>query len=188
MGLGVLQTISGIFHQSFLQRELPLFSQKMIFRHLCFFWLQALQLADVAKKVYWIYREQKPAAMPSWQEQVRKGPKIEEISETNVKEIRGKISVEKIILDREYNGKKELTVQGLFVQIGAVPSVDLARDLGVKLNEHGYIKVDEAQKTNTNGVYAAGDVTSASNRFKQIITACSEGAIAAHSVYEYLKK
>lgn len=148
----------------------------------------SLQLADVAKKVYWIYREQKPAAMPSWQEQVRKEPKIEEISETNVKEIRGKISVEKIILDREYNGKKELTVQGLFVQIGAVPSVDLARDLGVKLNEHGYIKVDEAQKTNTNGVYAAGDVTSASNRFKQIITACSEGAIAAHSVYEYLKK
>jgi len=148
----------------------------------------SLQLADLAKKVYWLYREQKPAAMPSWQEQVRKNPKVEEINKTNVKKIKGNVSVEKIILDRDYNGKKELMVQGLFVQIGAVPSVDLAKDLRVKLNEYGYIKVDEAQKTNTDGVYAAGDVTSASNRFKQIITACSEGAIAAHSVYEYLKK
>jgi len=148
----------------------------------------SLQLADLAKKVYWLYREQKPAAMPSWQEQVRKNPKVEEINKTNVKKIKGNVSVEKIILDRDYNSKKELMVQGLFVQIGAVPSVDLAKDLRVKLNEYGYIKVDEAQKTNTDGVYAAGDVTSASNRFKQIITACSEGAIAAHSVYEYLKK
>ncbi len=148
----------------------------------------SLQLSDVAKKVYWIYREQKPAAMPSWQEQVRKNLKVEEINKTNVKKIKGNASVEKIILDRDYNGKKELMVQGLFVQIGAVPSADLAKTLEVKLNKHGYIQVDETQKTNIDGAYAAGDVTSASNRFKQIITACSEGAIAAHSVYEYVKR
>ena len=51
----------------------------------------------------------------------------------------------------------ELIVDGLFVEIGAVPNVELAQSLGVKLDERGYIKADNMMRTNVDGVFAAGD-------------------------------
>ena len=51
--------------------------------------------------------------------------------------------------------------------------------------ERGYIVTDDKQKTNKEGIFAAGDLTN--SYLKQIITACAEGAIAATSVYEELK-
>jgi len=55
----------------------------------------------------------------------------------------------------------------------------LTKKLGIKLDEEGYITVDPAQKTNVDGFYAAGDITINSNKFRQIITAASEGAVAS---------
>ncbi len=55
----------------------------------------------------------------------------------------------------------------------------MTKKLGIKLDEEGYITVDPAQKTNVDGFYAAGDITINSNKFRQIITAASEGAVAS---------
>ncbi|MDD5397205.1 MAG: FAD-dependent oxidoreductase, partial [Candidatus Moranbacteria bacterium] len=91
-------------------------------------------------------------------------------------------------LEYELNGeKKELSVQGVFIEIGSVPGIVVAQELGVKADEQGYIVVDQTQATNVENVYAAGDATTGSNKFRQIITAVAEGAVAAGSVYKKIK-
>jgi thioredoxin reductase (NADPH) len=60
--------------------------------------------------------------------------------------------------------------------------------MGVELDDLGYVKVSADQSTNMKGVFAAGDATTSSNRFRQIVTAASEGAIAANSILQYIQK
>jgi thioredoxin reductase (NADPH) len=64
----------------------------------------------------------------------------------------------------------------------------LARELGVEIDKSGCIIIGASGVTNIEGVYAAGDITNGSNGLRQIVTAVSEGAIAATSIYKYLKK
>lgn len=100
--------------------------------------------------------------------------------------ITGTDTVEHLHLnDSSDNKKSTLPVDGVFISVGYTPQNDLAKKLGVALNEEGYIVVDRMQRTNITGVYAAGDITGG---VKQIITACAEGAIAALSSTEALGK
>ncbi len=71
--------------------------------------------------------------------------------------------------------------------MGSDPATKLTQNLDVELSEQNYIKTKPDQSTNVEGFFAAGDITTNSNGFRQIITACSEGAISAFSVYEKLK-
>jgi len=144
----------------------------------------ALLLAEYAKKVYIIYRKEKLRAEPLLVEHINKNKKIEIINNTNITEIKG----DKIISSVIFDSGKEFKLEGLFMEIGALPNNEIAKKLGVNLDEQGYIIVDKAQKTNVDGVYAAGDITNASNKFEQITTAVAEGTIAANSVYNFLKK
>jgi thioredoxin reductase (NADPH) len=57
---------------------------------------------------------------------------------------------------------------------------------GISLDNSGYIIVDEYKQTNIDGVFAGGDVST--TPVKQIITACSDGAISAMSISRYLAK
>ncbi len=149
--------------------------------------MSALLLAEYAKKVFIIYRKEKIRAEPLRVSQLEKNKKITVINSTNVVAVNGSKMMHSIALDREFNHSRKLALDGLFIEIGSVPSTALTKKLGIKLDEEGYIIVDSSQKTNINGIYAAGDITSGSNKFRQIITAASEGAIAAHSVYGFLK-
>lgn len=95
--------------------------------------------------------------------------------------------MEKVILDKPYKGSKELELQGLFVAIGHIIISDLAKSIGVKINEKGEIIIDhKTSETNIPGVFAAGDV--ADKPFKQLITGVAEGCTAAFSAYEYINK
>ncbi len=76
-----------------------------------------------------------------------------------------------------------LAVSGVFIEIGAEPNTTLAKKMGVSLDEAGYIEIKASGETNIEGLYAAGDLTTGSNKFRQIITAAAEGAVAAASVY-----
>jgi thioredoxin reductase (NADPH) len=78
----------------------------------------------------------------------------------------------------------EIELDALFCTQGATPEVQLAKDLGVKLYENGYIDTDIEQKTNVPGVYAAGDVTRIHSH--QVTTAVHEGATAASAANYYL--
>lgn len=150
--------------------------------------MAAQLLAEHSSRVYIIYRREPMRAEPARVEQLEKNPRVEFVYNNNVKEIHGENLVNKVILENEYNGSKELELNGLFIEIGAVPSTALAQQLGVDLNERGLIIVDAGQRTSAEKVYAAGDITTNSDNFWQVVTAVAEGAIAAHSAYLDLKK
>ncbi len=148
----------------------------------------SLYLAEIAAKVYQIYRKSKLRGETLWVDQVTGNKKIEVIYNTRVINLKGKEKLEKIILDNPYQGEKEIAVDGLFIEIGTVPQKALIKELSLEINKAGYIRVSSDQTTSGEGIWAAGDITAASNNFHQIITACSEGAIAAESISKFLQQ
>ena len=72
---------------------------------------------------------------------------------------------------------------GVFVSVGRKPATELVNEQ-LDLDASGYIVADESTKTNISGVYAVGDVRT--KKLRQIVTAVSDGAIAAHEAEEYL--
>lgn len=146
--------------------------------------MSAVMFANKAKKVYLIYRKEKLRANELWIQRVKKLKNVEVIYKANIVEVKGKNRLEKIVL----NNGKELNVNGLLIEAGCVPTTYLIQGLKIKTSEKGYIKVDQSQSTNIKGVFAAGDVTTGSNEFRQIITACSEAAIAVLGVFNFFKK
>src|SRR3989339_1369633 len=139
-----------------------------------------LELTDFAKKVYLITKEEKMSAEPAWLEKLADNSKIELVKGTGVIEIKGENKVEKVVLDKAYNDQNNLEVDGVFIEVGTEPGVELAQKIGVMTDEQNYIKVKEDMSTNVPGVFAAGDITTGSSKFRQIITASSEGAISAN--------
>lgn len=146
----------------------------------------ALVLSEHAKKVYMIYRGSEIRPEPVNKKRVMEKKNIELIHDTNVVEIKGdETGVTSVMLDNSYKGKKELEMEGVFIAIGHIPLSQLAKDIGVELNNRGEIKINRRSETNVPGFYAAGDV--ADTHFKQAITGVAEGVTAAHSAYEYLQ-
>lgn len=143
--------------------------------------------AQVAAKVYLVHRRKDFRAEPYWVDKVKERNNVELVLERNVLEIVGDQKVTGIKLDQPYNGSAELKVDGVFIEVGSIPSVELAMSLGCMLDEFGYIKVDEAMRTATPGVFAAGDVTSGSNHFAQFTTAAGEATVAANSAFTYIQ-
>ena len=143
----------------------------------------ALLLSEYAKKVYIIYRKEKFFRPdPAWIDLVKKNKRIELMFNSIIIKLYGDKFLEKIKL----NSGEELEIDGLFVEIGSVPCVDLAKILKIKLDKDGYIAVDKKQRTNVSGVLAAGDITNPP--LKQIITAASQGATASQTIFEELQK
>lgn len=145
-------------------------------------------LAEICTNVFVVVREPEMMAEKFWQDLLFSKNNVTVIFETNVKEIKGNAKLETLLLDRPFEGKNELFVDGLFVEIGLVPNTKLLADLGAKLDRLGYVETAPDQSVGVPGVFAAGDITTNSNHFHQIVTAASEGAIAAKSILEYLQK
>ena len=147
----------------------------------------SLTLSDHASKVYLIHRGEKLTAEPAWIEKIRNNPKIEIISNTSVLEIKGENKVEKVILDNPRDDKTFLEVDGVFVGIGTQPGVALAKKMGVETDDGNFIVTNSDQSTNIRGLFAEGDITTGSDKFRQVITAASEGSIAANGVHKLLR-
>lgn len=149
----------------------------------------ALHAAEFAQKVYLIHRRDEFRAEPAWVDKLKQNPKIEQVLSTQITQILGTEKVESISLDKPYQGSATLKVEGVFIEIGQVPSSTLAGQLGVEVDEQGYIKVKPSMATNVPGVFAAGDLAAIEGgiHFRQFITAASDGARAAASVYQFLQ-
>ncbi len=101
---------------------------------------------------------------------------------SELKEIYGEGKVKGAkVLNKKTGTVSEVEAQAVFISIGEDPNNELAKKLGVKLAEDGYVLVDRFMRTNVKGVYAAGDLIGG---VKQIVTAAAEGATAALSAYE----
>jgi thioredoxin reductase (NADPH) len=148
----------------------------------------SLHVAEFANKVYMVYIKEGLFLDPSWLEKVKADPKIEMICCGKITHINGENSVTGITYtDEKTDEVKELSAHGVFIEIGSVPGVALAHELSVETHGQSYIKVNGAQETNVENVYAAGDVTTGTNKFRQILTAAAEGAVASGSAYHKLK-
>ena len=144
----------------------------------------ALLLAQFAKKVYIIYRKEKMRCEPILLERLENNKVVEFIYKNNVSEVKGSKFVEKVILENAYNNSKELSLDGVFVEIGSIPSSKLAEKLGVKLTNAKELIVNAHSRTNLKAVFAAGDVTNTVMR--QGVTAAAQGAIAATGAYHFI--
>jgi thioredoxin reductase (NADPH) len=147
----------------------------------------AVYLGDIAKKVYIIYRKEPLHAEAFWLKAIAENPKIETIFNTHVTKINGDAKLKSVTLDREIEGSTELPIDGLFIEVGSEPNVQLVRELGVAVDDGGFVIINQDGTTNVDGIWAAGDSTTGSNKFRQIVTAAAEGAIAAASIQKYLK-
>ena len=149
----------------------------------------ALQLAEFCPKVYLINRGETLRAEPFWQDQLKKPKNVLSILNTNVVKILGKDTVTEITLDQPFQGEDKLDVQGVFIEIGAVPAAALAKNLGAELTKNGLIKIRPDGSTTVADVWAGGDVATAQEDLepRQITHAASEGAMAALSIFKHLR-
>jgi len=143
---------------------------------------ESLVTAEHAAKVTILYRGDKLSAEPINLRRMEAKENIEAICCGSITEIYGKETVQGVKLD---NGK-DLKFDGVFIEIGRLPRSDLAKGLGVELNDTNEIKIDRFARTNVPGVFAAGDVTNAD--WKQAITGVAEGAHAANQAFEYISQ
>lgn len=146
----------------------------------------ALLAVQYASKIYMIVRGNELHPEPINAERLKPflGQKVKVLPNSQVKEILGDSRLTGVKLS---NGK-ELKLDGLFIEIGAVPEMELVESLGVKLDTHGYVAVDNMMETNVEGVFAAGDATNFFGHFKQDITAAAMGSVAATSAFNFLQK
>lgn len=142
----------------------------------------ALMLAEHCKKVYVIYRRSKMRCEPYYLERIEAADNIELVYNSNIAEILGNDFVEKLKLDTG----REISLDGVFIEIGADPVNALAKQLGVELGDGGYVAVNRYSETNIPGLYAAGDVTDVP--LKQAIVGCAQGAMAAYRAFQYIQK
>jgi thioredoxin reductase (NADPH) len=143
---------------------------------------EAVFLANVGAKVTLVHRRDELRAEAYLQERLN-DKNIKTILNSNIKEIKGNILVESVILENTDGITQEIDTNGVFISIGLVPINNLAKKIAVNLDNDGYISTDGLQKTNIPFIYSAGDITGG---LKQWVVACSKGAIAATSAYNDL--
>jgi len=146
---------------------------------------EALLLTQFASKVYMIYRGEKIHPEPINLVRVNKNAKIEIINNTNVIDIKGdEKHMTSVVLDKEYDGSKELKLDAAFVAIGHIVLSDLPKSLNIEVNKKQEVVIDRLARTNIKGVFAAGDLVD--TEFKQAITGAGEAVLASYSANEYL--
>lgn len=147
---------------------------------------EAMYLTQFAKKVYIVIRRDVFRADEIVQQQLAENDKIEVIRKHVPVEVTGENGkVAGLVLKHvETEEKMTLAVKAVFPYIGQDPGTSFVSHLDI-LDSQRYILTDEHMATKIPGVYAAGDVIS--KTLRQVVTATSDGAIAAQSVFHYLK-
>lgn len=141
----------------------------------------ALYLSNICKNVYILVRKDKVIADNKLLEDVLKSTNIEIKYETCIEKI---IEDNNIVVGVKTN-KEDINTSGIFVNIGYEPSTKLFEGLKIEM-DNGYVLVDKNMETNIKGIYACGDIIK--KDLYQLVTAVSEGAIAATHVSKSIKK
>lgn len=145
----------------------------------------AAQLSAYCKNVLLLQRSPEYRADPVTIEKVLGKPNVKGVTNTEIVEIKGDNSVSALIyLDKNLNQNIEVAVQGVFVEIGLIPSTDFVKGL-VELNQIGQIIVDpKTEQTKTRGIWAAGDCTD--SLYHQNNIASGDAVRALEDIYVHL--
>jgi len=145
---------------------------------------EALFLSQLVRKVWIVHRRDRLRAAKILQDRALANKKLNFIWESAVSRIWGKEKVEAVEIEKVKSGEKEkVPADGIFIFIGYEPNTKLVANL-VNLDREGYIITDEEMRTSRKGIFAGGDCRQ--KYLKQVITACSDGAIAGVSAKEYI--
>lgn len=131
-----------------------------------------IYLSSITKSINYINYSKDDITFPQDNIKVFNNKKI-----TNINTVDNKIT--NIVLD----DNNVLETDGLFILNGYTPNSEFINNLDLKL-DNGYIVVDKNMKTNIDGIYASGDIIK--KDLYQIVTAASEGAVAAISIIKDL--
>jgi len=147
---------------------------------------EGVYLTKFASKVYIIHRRDEFRADRAAIEHALSNPKIVPVWNSVVERIEGDGIVENLVLKNVKTGElSNLKVAGVFMFVGQTPDDDCVRGL-VKAEKGGWILVNEHMETSVEGIFAAGDVCS--KHLRQVITAASDGAIAAMAASAYINE
>lgn len=144
----------------------------------------ALFLSRICEKVIVVHRRDTLRATKIYQEPLKNAKNIEFRWNSTVTELLHEERLTGVkIQDITTQEEDIIDCQGIFIAIGRTPATELVKEQ-LELDSSGYIKADESTQTSIPGVFAVGDVRTKSLR--QIVTAVADGAIASHSIEEYL--
>lgn len=144
----------------------------------------SLFMAHISKRVLLITQGEKIGAAEALKKKLLEKANIEIVNGKAIA-IVGEDAVKAIkILD--FTSKQEILeeVDGVFISLGWAPTSEIVRKVGMNVDEKGCIKVDRWQRTNIEGVFAAGDCTCGG---MQVVTAIGEGAMAANTALKYIR-
>ncbi len=146
---------------------------------------EAICLTKFVSSLKVVHRRDKLRARKMIQEKAFKNPKIDILWNSNLLEIKGKDLVERVVIyNNKTNQKREIRIDGVFMYAGFKPNSSLVKNL-VEMDKLGSIITDHKMRTSTTGLFAAGDVRN--TPLRQVVTAVSDGAIAAINAEEYLE-
>lgn len=146
---------------------------------------EAVSLTKYATKVTVVHQFAHFQAFEHAIREARENPKISFIMESELREVSGGETVEKVVIEHLPAGKRsELPTDGVFVFIGYLPNTEAIKGL-VEMNDRGEVVVDGLMRTSVPGVFAAGDTIA--KRYRQVTTAVADGTIAALSAAEFLR-
>jgi alkyl hydroperoxide reductase subunit F len=145
----------------------------------------AAQLLAYAKSVTLLHRSDQFRADPVTVEAVLKDPKMTAIKNASIKEVVGDKFVTGIVYTDKDGNDIDLETQGVFVEIGAIPTTEYVKDV-VKLDEYNRVEIDPwTQKASEPGIWAAGDCTNIV--YHQNNIAAGDAVKALEDIYVYLK-
>lgn len=144
----------------------------------------ALYLSRIAKKVILVHRRDTLRATKIYHEPLKKADNVEFLWNSQISSIlTDNRVIGAIIKNVNSNEETQIDCDAIFVSIGRRPDTDIVKSV-IALDENGYIIADESTKTSISGVFAAGDIRT--KALRQIVTAASDGAVAAHFAEEYI--
>ena len=147
---------------------------------------EALYLSNICKSVTIIHRRNVFTADEIFVKEVNEKENVQIRyncipTKLNIKEER----LSSITIKNEFGNEEEVSAKGCFIYIGQVPASEAFKDV-LEFDEKGYIKVDEHNRTNIEGIYAAGDIVK--KDAYQLLTAMSDGVIAAVNCIKDIKQ
>ena len=146
---------------------------------------EALYLAEIANKVTLIHRRDELRALNYLQKDLFARDNVEVLFESVVQQINGSERISDVLVQNVKTGQvKAVALHGVFVAIGVNPNTKLV-STAVSLDEAGFIVTDEQMQASCAFIWACGDCRK--RPLRQLITAASEGAIAAIGAYRFLK-
>lgn len=145
---------------------------------------EALYLSDIASKVYLIHRRDTFRGEEKYIPELKEKANVEILFNSTIVNLKGEKTLQSLEIEDNKNNKILLEVDGLFIAVGQEPKNEIFDDI-INVNDAGYIESIDGVHTNIDGIYVAGDARV--KTLRQLVTAVSDGAIAATTAIKEMK-